>query len=422
MSADAFDLRSRLPRPMRVDVRPRPVDRFARSVVHRVLDRLEEGEIRIRDGGDVRRWGRTTPRWPRPVEIEVLSPRFYPAIAFHGTVGSGESWMNGEWVCSDLTLLIRMILANASMRGSLETGTARLFRPLRTLLHALRRNHRSGSRRNISAHYDLGNDFFALFLDPTMTYSSGVFETPASTMEEASIAKYERLCKAVDLRPGDHLLEIGTGWGGFAIHAARTRGCRVTTTTLSRAQREWACQKVAEAGLEDRIEVLLEDYRDLRGRYDKLVSIEMIEAVGHQYLPTYFKTCAERLAEHGRMALQSIVIRDELYEHATRNVDFIKRYIFPGGCLPSLQVIARTVAEHTDLAISGGEDITAHYAETLRRWRQRLYENAAAIRVRGYSETLLRMWEFYFCYCEAGFEQRHIGTAQLVFEKPGAGT
>jgi len=385
-----------------------------------VLRHLEEGEVRLREGSRTTTWGRRTELWPDPVEVEVREPAFYPAIALHGTVGSGEAWMAGHWACDDLTLLIRMILHNQSMRSSLEEGTARLLRPLRAALHALRRNHRRGSRRNISAHYDLGNDFFSLFLDPTMTYSCGVFERPDSTMEEASLAKYERICKAIDLREADHLLEIGTGWGGFAIHAARTRGCRVTTTTISRAQYEWARARVAEAGLDDRVEILLRDYRDLRGRYDKLVSIEMIEAVGHQYFPTYFRTCSELLAEHGRMALQCIVIGDDVYDQATRNVDFIKRYIFPGGCLPSLEVIARQVAEQTDLVITAGEDITAHYGETLRRWRRRLYENAQAIRARGYPDSLLRMWEFYFCYCEAGFAQRHIGTAQIVFEKPAA--
>jgi len=254
-----------------------------------------------------------------------------------------------------------------------------------------------------------------------MTYSCGLFEHPDATMEEASIAKYEQICKAVDLREGDHLLEIGTGWGGFALHAASTRGCRITTTTISKAQYEEARARIAEAGLADRVEVLLRDYRDLRGRYDKLVSIEMIEAVGHAYLPTYFRTCSRLLAPQGRMALQCILIRDELYEQAARNVDFIKRYIFPGGCLPSRQVIARQIATQTDLVHSADEDITAHYAETLRRWRARLQANAGPIRALGYPDALLRMWEFYFCYCEAGFEQHHIRTAQLVFEKPGGG-
>lgn len=397
------------------------LESVARRLVHGFLSQLEDGEIRLREDGRLHTWGRRSERWPVAVEVEVLDPAFYPAIAFHGTVGSGEAWMAGHWRCSDLSLLIRLILDNDSLRSALDSGSARLFRPLRALLHALRRNHRAGSRRNIAAHYDLGNDFFALFLDPTMTYSCGLFESPDSTMEEASRSKYEQICKAVDLREGDHLLEIGTGWGGFALHAASTRGCRITTATISKAQYDEARSRIAEARLADRVEVLLCDYRDLRGRYDKLVSIEMIEAVGHAYLPTYFRTCSRLLGPHGRMALQCILIRDELYERATRNVDFIKRYIFPGGCLPSRQVIARHVAEQTDLVCSADEDITPHYAETLRRWRARLQANAGQIRALGYPDALLRMWEFYFCYCEAGFEQRHIRTAQFVFERPGSG-
>jgi len=421
MNPDRLQTRSAAPVLLRRRSHSSLLESLGRHLVHGFLSRLEDGEIQLREGGRLHSWGRRSARWPTAVEVEVLDPAFYPAIAFHGTVGSGEAWMAGHWRCSDLSLLIRLILDNDSLRAALDSGSARLFRPLRALLHALRRNHRAGSRRNIAAHYDLGNDFFALFLDPTMTYSCGLFESADSTMEEASHAKYEQICKAIDLREGDHLIEIGTGWGGFALHAASTRGCRITTTTISKAQYDWARARIAEAGLGDRVEVLLRDYRDLRGRYDKLVSIEMIEAVGHSYLPTYFRSCSRLLHEHGRMALQCILIRDDLYEQATRNVDFIKRYIFPGGCLPSRREIARQIAEQTDLVCSADEDITPHYAETLRRWRARLQANAGAIRALGYPDSLLRMWEFYFCYCEAGFEQRHIGTAQLVFDKPGSG-
>jgi cyclopropane-fatty-acyl-phospholipid synthase len=394
--------------------------RLARRAVLSVLDQLDEGEIVVREGPTRRAYGRRSDRFPVPVEVEIRSPEFYRAIAFGGTVGSGEAFMADQWRCSDLALLIRIILGNDRLRARLESGSARFARPLRKLLHALRRNGRGGSRRNIAAHYDLGNDFFSLFLDPTMTYSAGVFAHPSATMEEASIEKYEQICKSIDLRSSDHLLEIGTGWGGFAIHAARSRGCRVTTTTISRAQHDWARRRIQEEGLEDRIELLLRDYRDLEGQYDKLVSIEMIEAVGHQYFETFFRVCDERLADHGRAAIQCITIQDDLYEQATKNVDFIKRYIFPGGCLPSLAVIDEITRSSTRLAPSSSEDITSHYAETLRRWRTRLHENAKEIRALGYPETLLRMWEFYFCYCEAGFEARHIGTHQLVFEKRAA--
>jgi cyclopropane-fatty-acyl-phospholipid synthase len=241
----------------------------------------------------------------------------------------------------------------------------------------LRRNTRLGSSRNIRAHYDLGNDFFALFLDPTLTYSAGVFERDDATMEEATVAKNERICRKLGLSAGDRVLEIGSGWGGFAIHAARTRGCKVVTTTLSPAQREVAQERIAAAGLRDRVEVLLEDYRDLRGRFDKLVSIEMIEAVGHQYFDAFFRSCAARLEAHGLMALQAILIADPLYEQARRTVDFIKAYIFPGGCLPSLGAIARSLASACDLRLIHFEDITSHYARTLRLWRARFDQNRA---------------------------------------------
>ncbi len=400
--------------------RPGLVDRLARRLVLGLLDHVREGELRVVDGDFARTAGSRSPRFPETIEVRVLSPRFYRAIAFGGTVGSGESYMAEEWRCSDLSGLIRLILANGALRKQLEGGTARLVEPMRRALHALRRNVRTASRRNIAAHYDLGNDFFELFLDPTMAYSSGVFTRPDMSMQAASVEKFERICKSIDLREGDHLLEIGTGWGGFAIHAARTRGCRVTTTTISRAQHDWAARWIRKEGLEDRIELLLEDYRDLEGQYDKIVSIEMIEAVGHQYFPTFFRVVNDRLVSQGRAAIQAIVIDDEAYERATRTVDFIKQYIFPGGCLPSLRVMDEITRSQTELALSEREDITPHYAETLRRWRARLEENAHAVLERGYPERLLRMWEFYFCYCEAGFEERSIGTYQLVFEKNAA--
>ena len=278
----------------------------------------------------------------------------------------------------------------------------------------------SGSRRNIAAHYDLGNEFFELFLDPTLTYSSGIFETPEATMEEASIAKYERLCQKLRIGPDDHVLEIGTGWGGFALHAAGRYGCRVTTTTISRRQYELASKRVDEAGLADRIEVLLEDYRDLSGSYDKLVSIEMIEAVGHEQLDTFFGVCGERLKPDGVMALQAITVPDKDFEAHARSVDFIKRYIFPGGELVSVGSVNAAASRATDLRLTHLEDLTPHYAETLRRWRTRMFQNLPRMRALGLDDRFLRMWEFYLCYCEGGFEERSIGLVQAVLEKSGA--
>jgi cyclopropane-fatty-acyl-phospholipid synthase len=328
--------------------------------------------------------------------------------------------MDGLWRCDDLSTLIRILAAEREIASGLNGGTAGWRRPALALFHALRRNTKSGSQRNIAAHYDLGNEFFQLFLDPTLTYSSGIFETPETTMEEASIAKYERLCRKLRLKPEDHVLEIGTGWGGFALHAARRHGCRVTTTTISRSQYQLARERVEEAGLADRVEVLLEDYRDLSGSYDKLVSIEMIEAVGHTQLETFFGVCGERLKPDGVMALQAITVPDKNLEAHGRSIDFIKRYIFPGGELVSIGAVGDSASRTSGLRLTHLEDLTPHYAETLRRWRSRMFENIPHMRSLGLEDRFLRMWEFYLCYCEGGFEERSIGLMQALLEKPGA--
>ncbi|MCA8941247.1 MAG: class I SAM-dependent methyltransferase, partial [Planctomycetes bacterium] len=287
------------------------------------------------------------------------------------------------------------------------------------LFHRLRRNTKSGSKANIAAHYDLGNDFFERFLDPTMTYSSACFAHPGMTLEQASIEKLDRLCRKLDLKPDDHLLEIGTGWGSMAIHAARHYGCRVTTTTISRQQFELARERVRRAGLEDRIEVLERDYRDLEGEYDKLVSVEMIEAVGHEFLGDYMHACSARLKPDGVMAIQVITIQDQLYARAVREVDFIKRYIFPGSFIPSITAIGDAMAARTDLRMFHLEDMAPHYAETLRRWRGNLHANREEILALGsYDEAFLRLWDYYLCYCAGGFEERQLGVAQIVFTKP----
>ena len=293
----------------------------------------------------------------------------------------------------------------------------RITEPLHKLYHLLRRNSRRGSRNNIGAHYDLGNDFYSLFLDETWTYSSGIFETSESTLKEASIAKYDRICRKLDLNPNDHLIEIGTGWGGFAIHAAGKYGCRVTTTTISNQQYSLARQRIAKAGLSDRVEVLKQDYRDLKGQYDKLVSIEMIEAVGHQYYRTFFKTCSRLLKPNGLMAIQAITIGDHLFDRHKRSVDFIKRYIFPGSCIPSITALHQAMAASSDLRLYHMEDITPHYATTLRMWRERFFDHIDQVRAQGFSEPFIRMWDFYLSYCEAGFKERYIGDVQMVFSK-----
>ena len=300
------------------------------------------------------------------------------------------------------------------MDGSLS----RLKLPLHKILHWFNRNTRQGSRRNIEAHYDLGNELFEQFLDPSMMYSSAYYQTPTMPLETAAIAKLDRICLKLDLTPEDHVLEIGTGWGGFAIHAASHYGCRVTTTTISRQQYELACQRVTQAGLQDRVTVLLDDYRDLQGQFDKLVSIEMIEAVGHQYLSTYFSKCSRLLKPNGMMLLQAITIADQQYNSALREVDFIKRYIFPGGFLPSIAVMTNSIAKDTDMKLFHLEDIGLHYAMTLRDWHLRFFANLDKIKTLGYSDTFVRMWDFYLCYCQGAFLERAIGTVQMLLVKP----
>jgi len=392
------------------------IDRLAERAVHRRLSRVSDGRLTLRHGDSVAHYG--TGGGPAAT-LTVRVPGFYTAMAFGGHIGAAESYVRGEWESDDLPSLIRLFARNRAALEGLETGVALLSRPALAAFKLWNRNTRSGSRRNIRAHYDLGNEFFASFLDETMTYSCGIFTDARSTMKDASIAKYDRLCAKLDLLPSHHLIEIGSGWGGFAIHAARRYGCRVTTTTISAEQHRLACERVAEAGLQGKVDVLLCDYRDLEGTYDRLVSIEMVEAVGHQYLETYFDKCATLLAPDGMAALQAITVRDDWYDPAQRQVDFIKRHVFPGSFVPSVTALS-AAAGTTDMRMLHLEDITPHYAETLRRWRARFLESRGRVEAMGFDERFQRLWEFYFCYCEGGFAEAILGAVQIVFAKPSA--
>jgi cyclopropane-fatty-acyl-phospholipid synthase len=387
-----------------------------RSVLER-LTRIDQGRLRIREGASSQDFG-TRGDGPEAT-ITVTDPAFYADVALGGSVGAGESYMLGRWHADDLTTMLRLLLRNRDAIDAMETGTARLAAPLRRAAHWLRRNTRDGSRRNISAHYDLGNDFFSLFLDETMMYSCAFFERPGATLAEASVAKLERVCRKLALRASDHVLEIGTGWGGFALHAAARYGCRVTTTTISPSQHALAVERVRAAGLADRITVLLKDYRDLEGTYDKVVSIEMIEAIGHDHYGAFFAACARLLAREGRMLLQSITIADRRYESARDEVDFIKRYVFPGCCIPAVAPLAQAMARSSDLRIVELEDIGPHYAATLAHWRANFAANDERVAALGYPATFRRMWEFYLCYCEAGFAERALGDVQMVLTREG---
>lgn len=396
----------------------RVIDRIARSMVLKRLESIKHGQLTVLENGQATHFGKATEEFPVHAVLTVNEQRFYGEIAFSGTIGAGEAYMQGLWSCDDLTSLVRLMLRNRDIINGMDSGLGYLAAPLHKFFHWLNRNSIKGSRRNISAHYDLGNDLFGLFLDDTMMYSSGIFKDSQTTMKQASIAKLDRICEKLELGPSDHVLEIGTGWGGFALHAAKQYGCRVTTTTISEQQFALAQKRVKEAGLEDRITLLLRDYRELEGTYDKLVSIEMIEAIGHRFFDTYFAKCSELLKPNGMMLLQAITIADQQYDSAKGSVDFIQRHIFPGSCLPSVAAMTDSLARKTDLRLFNLEDIGPHYATTLRHWRERFFANVKEIRECGYSDAFIKMWEFYLCYCEGGFVERSIGDVQMLLTKP----
>ena len=392
-----------------------------RRPVQKRLALLENGRLQVLEAGQKKILGGQGDSDNLPLAtFEVLDSACWRAIATGGALGAAESFMDGQWRSPDLAGLLRLMLRNEAVVEGLGGPLSALGSIPRWMGHALRRNTRSGSRRNISAHYDVGNDFFQLFLDPTMLYSCAYFPSEDASLEQASIAKLDRLCEMLQLKPGLRVLEIGSGWGACAIHMARKYGCRVVSITISERQHAEAVRRVRDAGLEDRVEIRMQDYRDTGGQFDRLISIEMIEAVGAQYLNLFFRRCSELLKPDGLMALQAITITDQAYRSAVKRVDFIKRYIFPGGFLPSVEAIMGAVRRRTDFRLVRMEDIGSHYVRTLRLWAEALREKWQAARELGYSEEFLRMYEFYFRYCEAGFAERTIGDAQLLFAKPRA--
>ena len=400
------------------ELRERPVDRWARRVILTLLKKLVHGKITLVENGHHHHFGEKSDRFPLQAVITVYHPQLFTRILFGGSIGAAEAYMQGFWSADDLTTVMRILALNQKAFEDMEKGLARLTTPLYRLYHFIRKNTKAGSRKNIMAHYDLGNDFYALFLDETMTYSCGIFERPDSTLRQASEAKYNRICRKLQLTPGDRVMEIGTGWGGFAVFAAQNYGVQVTTTTISDEQYQFAESRIKNAGLQDKITLLKKDYRHLSGKFDKLVSIEMIEAVGHQFLKTFFRICSQLLKDDGLMALQAITIGDQIFDRHKRSVDFIKRYIFPGSCIPSITAIGNAIADVTDLRLIHLDDITAHYARTLREWRHRFFGNIEKVRALGFSEPFIRMWEYYLCYCEGGFAERYIGDVQMLFAKP----
>ena len=401
-------------------VRPTAIDRLARRIVLSRLEQLATGQVALIEGGHRTTFGQLTEEFPTAVEIEIRDPRFYSDVAFGGSIAAAEAYIRGYWASKSLEDFLQIMIRNRPVLEQVDSGLSRLTAPVQWLLHKLNKNTRKGSRRNIAAHYDLGNDFYRLWLDPAMMYSCAWYESPEISLEQAAIDKLDRICKKLEISATDSVIEIGTGWGGFAIHAAKNYGCHVTTTTISKQQYEYAKRAVAEAGVEDKITLLFEDYRDLEGKYDKLVSIEMIEAVGHEFHAEYFKKCRELLKPDGQMLLQAITIADQRYERYKKGVDFIKRYIFPGGCLTSVTGMTHSLTRNTDMRVIHMEDIGPHYATTLRHWRERFLAQIDEVRAQGYTDDFIRMWKFYLCYCESAFTERATGTVQMLMMRPGA--
>lgn len=395
------------------------IDQLSRNLVFKMLGQLRSGHLVLEEGGRSYNFGEPKDQASLVVNISIKHRWVYRKLLVNGSVGAGESYMLGGWDSPDLLSVIRLFCLNQLALNALDKRWSKLGAALTQVFHRLNRNSLTGSRENISAHYDLSNDFFELFLDPSMMYSSAIYPHKGASLEEASRYKIQHICQRLDLQRTDHLLEIGTGWGSLAIHAAKHFGCQVTTTTISREQYEYAVAAVKAQGLEGRVNVLFKDYRELGGLYDKLVSVEMIEAVGHKYYSEYFQQCSRLLKADGLMLIQSITIADQRYLKARQSVDFIQRYIFPGGALPSVQEIANQVANQTDMQIVGLEDITSHYANTLAHWRESFFSRLGEIRQLGFDEVFERMWEYYLCYCEGGFRERLISTIQVLISKPG---
>lgn len=391
-------------------------DRLCRKFTLNFLSQLRHGSITVIEAGEAQQFGDADAELK--TTITVTDPAFYQKLVLAGSVGGGEAYIHGFWRCDNLTALVQIFARNLDVLDKMDSTWARLSRPMLKLLNFRNRNTISQSRRNIAAHYDLGNAMYQLFLDPSMMYSSAVYPTADSTLEQAQQHKLQQICERLQLNASDHLLEIGTGWGSMAIYAAQHYGCKVTTTTISQQQYDYTKARIAELGLQDKITLLFEDYRLLTGTYDKLVSIEMIEAVGDDFLDNYFEKCSSLLKPDGIMVLQAITMVDHRYQQYVREVDFIKRYIFPGGCLPSISRMASAVANKTDLVIRQVQDIGFDYARTLKDWCDNFMAQRDAVHQLGYDDNFIRLWHFYLCYCEGGFRERATSAVHLVLSKP----
>lgn len=390
---------------------------LSRKILLKHLKQITTGKLILSEGNQRWVFGQAD---AEPVVVRVTSNKFYSALIFGGSVAAAETYVLGYWHCDDLTKLLRILLSNQHVLSYFEKGITQITSCLRWLKHQIKRNTVIGSRKNIAAHYDLSNDFFALFLDKNLMYSCAIYPTTESSLEDASLYKLNVICQKLALKPGDKVIEIGSGWGGFAIYAAENYGCNITTTTISQEQYQFVTQRITEKNLNHKITVLQKDYRLLEGKYDKLVSIEMIEAVGHQYYETFFETCARLLKPEGKMLLQAITIQDQQFDRAKHEIDFIKKYIFPGSCIPSVTALLGAMTSASDLRLFHLEDIGLHYAKTLRNWRSTFLDKQQDVKSLGFDDAFIRLWDFYFCYCEAGFAEGYLANMHMVCTKPAA--
>ena len=395
-------------------------DKFAQRILLKLLSNIQTGHLTLEDEGNVYSFGEPLEKADLVAHISVTHSAFYRQVLFGGSIGAGEAYMFKSWWSPDLVQVIRLMAINMPVLQQLDSKWSSLFNIACRITHKLRPNTIAKARENISAHYDLGNSFFSLFLDKTMLYSAAIYPHENASLEEASFYKMAHICKRLKLAEQDHLLEIGTGWGGMAIFAAKNSGCKVTSVTISQEQFSYATEWVKREGLENKVTILLQDYRLVEGTYDKLLSIEMIEAVGHEFYSEYFSKCSKLLKPDGIMLIQAITIQDQRFEYARKNTDFIQQYIFPGGCLPSNSIVAKHISQDTDMQIVGLEDITQDYARTLRDWRKTFFAKIDNVKAQGFDDIFIRMWDFYLCYCEGGFAERAISTVQYVFAKPNA--
>ncbi len=394
------------------------LDHWARKLLFKVLGNLTVGQLVIHDRGNVYTFGTADKTSDIHATIHVHNTAAYRQVLLGGTIGSGEAYMQGAWTSPDVLQVIRIFVANMNVIESMDSYWSRLANAFNAIKHRFRKNSKLMARKNIAAHYDLGNTFYQSFLDETMMYSSAIFDSEDTPLVSASTEKMRAICRQLALTDEDDVLEIGSGWGGMAIYMAKNYGCRVTSVTLSEEQYRYATEWAEREQVSDLVSFMIKDYRDVEGSFDKIVSIEMIEAVGYQYFDSFFRQCSQRLNPNGRMAIQAITIADQRFEREKDNADFIQTYIFPGGCLPSVTALTHSMAKSSDFQLVKLTDIGLHYARTLNHWRERFWHNIDTVKALGYEERFIRMWDFYLAYCEGGFRERVISTVQLVFSKP----